>query len=57
VVRDEHRVLLVLLHGRGSHFTSLGAFDAHHSGDHATGRYCADPDELPALRVASSMRA
>jgi hypothetical protein len=41
----------------GSHFTSLGAFDAHHSGDHATGRYCADPDEVPALRVASSMRA
>ena len=37
----------------GAHFHSLEGFDAHRAGDHATGRYCVDPDECDLLVVAT----
>lgn len=30
----------------GSHFSSVKAFDAHRVGDHESGRYCEDPEDI-----------
>lgn len=35
-----------------SHFSSLESFDVHRTGDHATGRSCLPPDDVPTLVVA-----
>jgi hypothetical protein len=38
----------------GSHFHSLEGFDRHRSGDHATRRFCLDPDDVDRLVVATT---
>lgn len=40
----------------GSHFTSLGAFDAHRSGPFDGERVCSFPDDAPLVELTGSCR-